>query len=256
MVGMQPETIEKLHTINQEFYQRFGRAFAQTRRRIQPGVRRVLNEWIRDGDWLDIGCGGGVLAQAWSSAGLKGSYLGIDFSEPLLEEAQRLLAENPPGDGLKITFKRVDLAAVDWSAGLTDRLFDGAVCFAALHHIPGIAYRQDLLKQAAALIKPGGWFIHSVWQFQHSPKLMARVKPWALAGLSDADVEEGDTLLDWRHLCDDQDKEPGLRYVHLFSREELGGLAQRAGFEIVDEFESDGQGERLGLYQVWQKIIS
>jgi len=44
--------------------------------------------------------------------------------------------------------------------------------------------------------------------------------------------------------------------VHLFSREELGGLAQRAGFEIVDEFESDGQGERLGLYQVWQKIIS
>jgi len=70
------------------------------------------------------------------------------------------------------------------------------------------------------------------------------------------DVEEGDTLLDWRHHCDDQDKEPGLRYVHLFSREELSGLAQGAGFRIVDEFESDGQGERLGLYQVWQKIIS
>jgi len=253
---MQPEIIEKLHTINQEFYQRFGQAFAQTRRRIQPGVRRVLNEWIHDGDWLDIGCGSGVLAQAWSGAGLQGSYLGIDFSVPLLTEAQRLLAENPARDGLRITFKQADLAAADWSAGLTGGLLDGAVCFAALHHIPGAVCRQDLLKQAAALLKPGGWFIHSVWQFQHSPKLMARVKPWVLAGVSAADVEEGDTLLDWRHQCDDQDKEPGLRYVHLFSREELGGLAQGAGFGIVDEFESDGQGERLGLYQVWQKTVS
>jgi len=256
MGGMQPEIIEKLHTINREFYQRFGQAFAQTRRRIQPGVRRVLNEWIRDGDWLDIGCGGGVLAQAWSSAGLQGSYLGIDFSVPLLAEAQRLLAENPPRDGLTIKFKQVDLTSEAWSAELTGALFDGAVCFAALHHIPGAGYRQDLLKQAAALIKPGGWFIHSVWQFQHSPKLLSRVKPWVLAGVRDVDVEEGDTLLDWRHHCDDQDKEPGLRYVHLFSREELSGLAQGAGFRIVDEFESDGQGERLGLYQVWQKIIS
>jgi len=256
MGGMQPEIIEKLHTINQEFYQRFGQAFAQTRRRIQPGVRRVLNEWIHDGDWLDIGCGSGVLAQAWSGAGLQGSYLGIDFSVPLLTEAQRLLAENPARDGLRITFKQADLAAADWSAGLTGGLLDGAVCFAALHHIPGAVCRQDLLKQAAALLKPGGWFIHSVWQFQHSPKLMARVKPWVLAGVSAADVEEGDTLLDWRHQCDDQDKEPGLRYVHLFSREELGGLAQGAGFGIVDEFESDGQGERLGLYQVWQKTVS
>ena len=256
MGGMQPEIIEKLHTINQEFYQRFGQAFAQTRRRIQPGVRRVLNEWIHDGDWLDIGCGSGVLAQAWSGAGLQGSYLGIDFSVPLLTEAQRLLAENPARDGLRITFKQADLAAADWSAGLTGGLLDGAVCFAALHHIPGAVCRQDLLKQAAALLKPGGWFIHSVWQFQHSPKLLARVKPWVLAGLSAADVEEGDTLLDWRHQCDDQDKEPGLRYVHLFSREELGGLAQGAGFGIVDEFESDGQGERLGLYQVWQKTVS
>lgn len=250
---MQADIFQRLLDINKEFYQRFGHAFAQTRRRIQPGVRRVLDEWISDGDWLDIGCGSGVLAQAWNSTGLRGSYLGIDFSAPLLKEAERLLAEKPPRAGLRIAFRQVDLTAEDWTAVLDGQVFDGAVCFAALHHIPGAAYRQQMVRQAAALIKPGGLFIHSVWQFQHSPKLLARVQPWGAAGMSASAVEEGDTLLDWRHHCDDSDKEPGLRYVHLFSRQELDGLAAGAGFTINAEFESDGQGEKLGLYQVWQK---
>ncbi|MDZ4158263.1 MAG: hypothetical protein U1B80_00610 [Anaerolineaceae bacterium] len=48
--------------------------------------------------------------------------------------------------------------------------------------------------------------------------------------------------------------ETGLRYVHLFSRQELIALANRNGFEIVQTFESDGEGGRLGLYQVWRAI--
>ena len=59
--GMKEEIIKKLLAINQEFYQSFGEAFAETRRRIQPGVKRVLAELIHDGDWLDLGCGSGAL---------------------------------------------------------------------------------------------------------------------------------------------------------------------------------------------------
>ena len=40
--------------------------------------------------------------------------------------------------------------------------------------------------------------------------------------------------------------------MHLFSREELKELAQEGGFEVVEEFESDGLGGRLGLYQKWR----
>lgn len=249
---MQSEIVEKLLNINREFYQSFGRAFAQTRRRIQPGVRRVLDQWISDGDWLDIGCGSGTLAQSWYASELRGSYTGIDFSIPLLEEADAALAAKPPRDGLTISFRQVDLTTADWTSLLEKSRFDGVLSFAVLHHIPSSEFRHRLVKQIAGLLTPGGLFILSVWQFQHSPRLLARVKPWELAGINQEDVEEGDTLLDWRHHCNDQEKAPGLRYVHLFSREELAEMAEGAGFEIMEEFESDGKGERLGLYQVWR----
>ena len=70
---------------------------------------------------------------------------------------------------------------------------------------------------------------------------MTRRMPWELAGLSEADVEEGDTLLDWKAEGAGNDQ-PALRYVHLFSRSELANLACESGFEIADELESDGQG--------------
>jgi len=253
---MQPEIIQRLLDINKEFYQRFGQAFAQTRRRIQPGVRRVLGEWISDGDWLDIGCGSGALAQSWHAGEMRGNYTGIDFSAALLEEAISGIAGMPARNGLTISFRNVDLSRVDWTTTLGRKLYDGVVSFAVLHHIPAAQERQRLVKQIAGLLKINGLFILSVWQFQHSPRLMARVQPWELAGIHREEVEEGDMLLDWRHQSDEQSKEPGLRYVHLFSREELAALAEASGFKIIDVFESDGKGGRLGLYQVWQKKAS
>ncbi len=81
----------------------------------------------------------------------------------------------------------------------------------------------------------------------------ARVQPWALAGLDESSLEAGDTLLDWRQPAPGQPQRSGLRYVHLFSSAELAELAAQIGFRIAAEYESDGQGGRLGLYQVWRK---
>ena len=77
---MQPETIAKLHHINQEFYQTFAHSFASTRRRIQPGIRKVLQEIPTHGNWLDIGCGSGALAVEWIRQQRTGLYHGVDFS--------------------------------------------------------------------------------------------------------------------------------------------------------------------------------
>ncbi len=252
---MEPKNISQLFALNRRFYQTFAHPFAETRRRIQPGVRRYVKTLFQQGNWLDLGCGSGTLAVEWAHDRLPGLYWGADFSQGLLDEAREAV-DALQFDNKNIRFSMTDFEEENWERAFTGTRFEGVALFAVLHHIPGSDLRRNVLQAARSLLPAGGWLVHSEWQFQHSPKLMARVKPWELAGLRDSDVEEGDTLLDWRHLCDDQDKEPGLRYVHLFSREELGGLAQRAGFEIVDEFESDGQGERLGLYQVWQKIIS
>lgn len=256
---MQASTISALLYINHQFYQTFGHAFAATRRRIQPGIRRVLASLPPDGDWLDLGCGSGALARVWAELGRRGSYTGLDFSPPLLDEA-RLAVKDIHAPGLALRFGWADLSDPDWPACLKDLFppfgsvspFAGVLSFAVLHHIPSAEVRRRILRDIHGLLAPGGLFIHSEWQFQHSKKLMARVQPWEAAGLSAADVEEGDTLLDWRYTLPNEPDQVGLRYVHLFSREELATLAGDTGFDILETFESDGEGGRLGLYQTWR----
>jgi len=259
---MQAETIYKLLELNRNFYHNFGEAFAATRRRIQPGIRRLLEEIPPNGNYLDVGCGSGALALEWANQGRQGMYFGLDFRFTLLGEAQVSMLKADTGS-LSIRFAGADLSHEDWpdvidrAADEDERvpgLWDGALAFAVLHHIPGIDLRLRILRQIRNLLKDGANFYHSEWQFQHSEKLMARRQPWNSVGIEENAVDEGDTLLDWRHVMPEQEGEVGLRYVHLFNRDELAYLAKAASFEIIDEFESDGQGGKLGLYQTWQAI--
>jgi SAM-dependent methyltransferase len=262
---MDSATVSFLLDLNRQFYQSFGGAFAATRRRIQPGVRRVLDELPAGGNWLDLGCGSGAVALEWArkaaaagAAGGAGSYLGLDFSAALLEEARRTLDEAAaagefPAERVQVQFQQVDLSGPDWAEGLKDRRFDGIFAFAALHHLPGVDLRRQVLAGVSGLLGPGGRFIHSEWQFQHSPKLMARRIPWQQVGLDEAGLEEGDTLLDWRYSLPGQSEQVGRRYVHLFSRAELSALAAGTGFALCEEFNSDGEGGRLALYQIWER---
>ncbi len=249
---MKTSTTQTLLALNQRFYSVFGPAFAATRRRIQPGVRRVLAALVPGRRWLDLGCGSGSVARVWAETVTAGSYLGVDFSAELLAEARQVTADlNRPG--CTIDFLQRDLGRPDWPSGLPDPpTFDGIFCFAALHHIPAALSRLRLLQQVRALLPTGGLFYHSEWQFQNSPRLMARVQPWSAAGLDETDLDPGDTLLDWRQALPGQAEQTGLRYVHLFNRPELADLAAHSGFAILDEFESDGEGGRLALYQTWQ----
>jgi SAM-dependent methyltransferase len=276
---MNSATVTFLLDLNRQFYQSFGAAFAATRRRIQPGVRRILDESPAGENWLDLGCGSGSVALEWARKAAAaadekpGNYLGLDFSDSLLEEARRTLKEaeasgDIPAGRVQVEFAQTDLSAPDWADVLRGRRFDRIVAFAVLHHLPGMQVRRQVLRGVHDLLAPGGLFIHSEWQFQHSPKLMARRLPWEQVGLSAADLEEGDTLLDWRYNLNGPARPAGeagpdspigpassigRRYVHLYSREELNRLAAEVGFVIRDEFESDGEGGRLGLYQIWER---
>ena len=86
---MKAETLDQLNRINQEFYQKFANSFAQTRRKIQPGVSSVLENAAKKGNWLDIGCGNGNLAHTWAQKGYTGLFFGIDLSNDLIAEAEK-----------------------------------------------------------------------------------------------------------------------------------------------------------------------
>lgn len=241
---MDSATAARLIEINRDFYTHFGDSFSATRHRIQPGVRRVLDRLKGDESILDLGCGNGELARELAKRGHRGMYLGVDFSLPLLREA-----ETQP-DGFSAKFLQVDLTRL---SAFSDQLSveDGwsvITAFAVLHHIPSMDLRLNILRIVYRLLKTDGIFIHSNWQFLNSEKLKARIQPWEAAAISTSEIDTGDYLLDWRSGA------KGLRYVHHFDERELNELAKAGGFRIMDTFYSDGERGNLGLYQVWKPV--
>jgi len=240
---MDSTTAARLVELNREFYTRFGVSFSETRHRIQPGVRRVLEMLNGEDDILDLGCGNGELARELAQRGHKGSYLGVDFSLPLLREAES------QGDEFSAKFMEVDLTRLSaFSKQLSaSGSWSVVTAFAVLHHIPSQEMRLDLLQTVHQLLQPEGLFIHSNWQFLNSEKLKARIQPWEAAAVSGSDVDAGDYLLDWRSGG------KGLRYVHHFNEQELNELAEETGFKVINTFYSDGETGNLGLYELWKR---
>ncbi len=235
---MNEQTAQRLVNLNNQFYQTFGEHFSATRQRIQPGVRKILSELKGDERILDLGCGNGEAARQLAKTPFTGEYHGLDFSLPLLKDAESNPAAFP------FTFQEADLTQNEWPALLNGQ-FNLITCFAVLHHIPSEKMRLQILINVAKLLAPNGKFILSNWQFLNSPRLTARIQPWSKAGLSEQDVDENDYLLDWRAGGE------GLRYAHYFNEDELKTLAEQSSFRVQESYYSDGENNRLGLYQVW-----
>jgi hypothetical protein len=102
------------------------------------------------------------------------------------------------------------------------------------------------LQKTRRLLATDGRFVLSNWQFLNSQRLRERIQPWSEIGLSKAAVDDNDYLLDWRHGGH------GLRYAHHFSKDELTCLALASSFKVSNTFYADGEGGKLGLYQIWK----
>jgi tRNA (uracil-5-)-methyltransferase TRM9 len=236
-------TAEQLIALNHRFYDEHGRDFSETRARLQPGALRLLDRLKGNEAILDLGCGNAGLARSLSQRGHHGSYLGLDFSTPLLNEAERHDFAFP------VEFLETDITGL---AKIVDPRVTGdkwslVTALAVLHHIPGTELRLGIVKKIHELLKKDGLFMHSNWQFLNSTRLKARVQPWESIGLNQENVDSGDYLLDWKRGS------PGLRYVHHFDEHELAELARAGGFDVVETFHSDGENGILGLYQIWSK---
>lgn len=230
---------KQLIELNRRFYDQFGDSFSATRQRLQPGVKKILDLIQEEDSVLDLGCGNGHFLHEIHQRGHKAALLGVDFSLPLLRDA-----ESTSG----VEFREVDLTRF---SAFGDQLlavrgpWSIVTMFATLHHIPSREIRLDILNTVKSLLKTDGKFIISNWQFLNSEKLKARIQPWNRIGLSNDDMDEGDYLLDWRSNGE------GLRYAHHFSAGELLGLADQVRMRVIQSFLSDGENGRLGLYQIW-----
>jgi 2-polyprenyl-6-hydroxyphenyl methylase/3-demethylubiquinone-9 3-methyltransferase len=99
---------------------------------------------------LDVGCGGGILADSMARRGA--DVLGIDLSTKALKVAQlhALEAQTP-----NIAYREVS------AEGLAAELpssYDVVTCMEMLEHVPDPA---SIVKACADLVKPGGWVFFS-----------------------------------------------------------------------------------------------
>jgi len=245
-------TIHKINALNREFYQTFSASFSSTRYRVQPGVSRILKTLPAVSTILDLGCGNGNILKELVKTEFSGSYCGVDFSDHLIRKSRQMYLELEGKAVFKADFSVFDLLQSDWTDFPPTGEWEVILAFAVLHHIPGNEMRKKLFQNIQTLLKPAGKFIFSVWQPQNSRRLVKRFQSWEQVGLTEADVEDGDILLDWK-ADESQSNGMGYRYVHINSIAELEKLAAETGYSIKDSFCSDGKEGNIGLYQVWEK---
>ena len=98
---------------------------------------------------LDVGCGGGILAEAMALAGAR--VTGIDLSDKALSVAKLHLLES----GATVEYR---LIAAEQLAAESDATFDLVTCMELLEHVPDPA---STIAACAALCKPGGRVVFS-----------------------------------------------------------------------------------------------
>lgn len=113
---------------------------------------------------LDVGCGGGILAEAMARRGA--DVLGIDLSIKPLRVAQLHAMES----GIDhLHYREV---AVETLAAELPGHFDAVTCMEMLEHVPDPA---SVVRACAALVKPGGWVFFSTLNRNAKSWLMAVV---------------------------------------------------------------------------------
>lgn len=93
---------------------------------------------------LDIGCGGGILAESMAHSGA--DVTGIDLSEKALAVARLHLLES----GEQVNYRLISAEALASEAPAS---FDVVTCMEMLEHVP---HPASTLAACAALVKPGG----------------------------------------------------------------------------------------------------
>jgi len=200
-------------------YEKIASPFSASRKQIWPVMEGFAQEIAKGSLVLDLGCGNGRILELLKQTEIE--YLGIDFCEPLLEEARKLYPETK--------FELLDFTKDLNKLSKSDYI----VSIAALHHIPTKALRLKVFRELKSLLRPPGKLLFTVWNLRQ-PKYrkylyLSRLKNFFRYGWND-------TFIPWGKQVE--------RYYHAFSPRELKKLLQKAGFEI-EKLEYDSKKHNL-----------
>lgn len=107
-------------------------------------------------NFLDLGCGDGILGA--TVLGEYPSARGVlaDFSEPMLAQAHLQLKEYAG----QLTFENLNYGDPAWVDRISSQgPFDAVVSGFSIHHQPDVR-KREVYAEIYSLLKPGGWFIN------------------------------------------------------------------------------------------------
>jgi ubiquinone/menaquinone biosynthesis C-methylase UbiE len=168
---------------------------------------------------LDIGCGNGrnsiFLAE-------RHRVVGLDISHNMVAIARRNLAGK--GLGGKCEFIQSDVTNIP----LRDSTFDSILYIATLHHIPTEDQRLKSLEESRRVMKKDAMGLISVWAFDQ-PRFQN-----VLGEHLEKGENFGDIHVEWKK----PDGTVFNRFYHLFYKDELKNLSERAGLKVVKHFKA------------------
>src|SRR5215470_16190414 len=168
--------------------------------------RRLLDEVLkldyRGAQALDVGCGGGILAEEFAVTGFR--VIGIDPSEPSLATARK----HARSVGLAIDYRQGTGESIPFG----DSTFPVVYCCDVLEHVRDL---PRVIREIYRVAKPGGVFFFDTLNRTFVSKLVA-IKIWQ----------------EWKSTAF---MPPRLHEWRMFIRpEELKGLLTQSGFEFKE----------------------
>ena len=107
-------------------------------------------------NFLDLGCGDGILGAAILGGYPSARGVFVDFSEPMLEQAREQLKEYAG----QLAFENLDYGDKAWVNRIQAHgPFDAVVSGYSIHHQPDVR-KHEVYAEIYSLLKPGGWFIN------------------------------------------------------------------------------------------------
>lgn len=107
-------------------------------------------------NFLDLGCGDGILGAAILGEYPSAHGVLADFSEPMLEQAREGLKDYAS----QLAFENLDYGDKAWVNKMQAHgPFDAIVSGYSIHHQPDVR-KPEVYAEIYSLLKPGGWFIN------------------------------------------------------------------------------------------------
>jgi 2-polyprenyl-6-hydroxyphenyl methylase/3-demethylubiquinone-9 3-methyltransferase len=174
-----------------------------------------LNHQVEGRQALDIGCGGGFLAEEFARLGF--DVVGVDPSTVSIEAARRHAAAS----SLKIDYR----VGAGEQLPLEDAMFDVAYCCDVLEHVSDL---DRVVSETARVLKPGALYLFDTVNRTLKSKLLVIkvVQEWPFTRIFDA------PLHDWRMFVKPAELTRILRR-HGLHVGELVGLGPRAKLPTV-----------------------